>query len=152
MLRRVFYDSAFSHFAFANFELRFDESDNAARSGQQRNDGGHNPGRGNESDVDSREIELFVKVFRFEVAGVDAFSRVDSRIFSQCPVELIMAYIDGDYAARAVLQKAISESAGRCADVEAVESSYIDVEMTEGRFQFQTAAADISRCGIVTTF
>ena len=54
-----------------------------------------------------------------------------------------MAGINGDHASGAVLQKAIGESAGRSADIEADFPGDVNLPMLESLLQFQATAADV---------
>src|SRR5207302_4885877 len=60
--------------------------------------------------------------------------------------------VNGDNFARAVLQEAVSESTGRCANIETDQSGDIDLEVAQRRLQFHAAAADITRGWIACAF
>ena len=51
-----------------------------------------------------------------------------------------------------MLQQAIGEAAGGSANIETAQSIYINCELTQRCFEFQTAAADIARRRIVSAF
>src|SRR5437879_3536297 len=114
MLCRIFDDSAFTNLAFANLKLRLDKRDDAAPLRQERPDSRQDFCRRDEGYIDRYKIEPLIEIFRFQVTRIDTFAHVNSRVVTQTPVELIVANINGYNFARAVLQQAISESAGRC--------------------------------------
>src|SRR5947209_17329200 len=112
MQGRLFHYPALAYFTTAHFELGFDERHDAAGRAQQRHDRWQDLCRRYECYIDRGEVELWAKVCRLQVPRVDAFAQLDARIVSQSPVELVVADINCQHPARAVLQKAVGEPAG----------------------------------------
>ncbi len=69
-----------------------------------------------------------------------SFSRtIDAGVAADFPVELAVAHVDGVHLRRAVLEQAIGEAPGGCADVEAERARGIDAERRERRLELETA-------------
>ena len=75
VLRRISDDAAFADFVLAYFKLWFDERDDSTLLSQQGNDRGQDHGSGDERDIDRRQIELLIEVFRFQITRIDAFAK-----------------------------------------------------------------------------
>jgi hypothetical protein len=56
-------------------------------------------------------------------------------------VDLVVSDVHGGNPCGAVLEQAVGETAGRCADIEAFGACDIDLEGGKGRFKFLAAAA-----------
>ena len=80
-----------------------------------------------------------------QMAGVDSLVHDHARIVAQLPVELSMADIEGVHAGGSVLQQAIGEAAGGCAEVQADLAGRIDFEMLQRGLQLEAAPANESR-------
>src|SRR6266568_560302 len=86
-------------------------------------------------------IDRLRDVFAREEAGIHFFHDYNARIFSQFPSELAMANIHCKHFRRAALQQTISESPGRCANVERSLSLNFNSEKIERTAKFQSTAA-----------
>ena len=80
---------------------------------------------------------------RGEGPRVHLFPDDDPRIRAQARVELAVADVHGVHPRGAPLQKAIGESPGRGADVEADEARGIDAEVVEGGGELDASARDV---------
>jgi hypothetical protein len=110
--------------------------------GQQRDNGRQNLRQRNERDVNCRQIEFAIEFCRAQIAGINSFTHFNARIIPDFPIELVMTDINGDNCSRTVLQKAISETTGRCAHIDADQSGNVDVKFPEGGFEFYSTATD----------
>src|SRR5262245_27584258 len=102
-LFRIFDDAAFADLALADFELWFDQRDDASTVIERWDDGRQDIGGRNEGDIDRDEIKFAVEIRLLKISRVDAFTQIDARIVAQPPVYLIMTDIDGADFARLVL-------------------------------------------------
>jgi len=59
-------------------------------------------------------------------------------------MELSVAHIHGDHFTCAVLQQAIGEAAGRCADIEAAPAGHVERESGQRALEFMAAAAHVT--------
>ena len=69
-----------------------------------------------------------------------AHSRIPAQSFGDLPV----ASIHGHYAGRAMLQHAIGETTGGCADIGAVPPGEVDLPASQCGLQLESAAADVA--------
>jgi hypothetical protein len=82
------------------------------------------------------------------VARIGFFHDNHPAILPEFPGELPPADVHGKNPCGSVLQKAISESAGGCAQIKRGHSGDIQMKMVEGVFQLVAAAADVFITGI----
>jgi hypothetical protein len=82
------------------------------------------------------------------MARIGFFHDDHPAILPEFPGELPPADVHGKNFFGAVLQQAISESAGGGAQVESGDSSGLQMKMVEGVFQFVAAAADVFVAGL----
>jgi hypothetical protein len=78
-----------------------------------------------------------------KVFYVGPFYNFDSRVGSECPVELAVSHIDCCYVLCAVLEKTIRESAGRGPDIKTSQTGHINVEVTKRFLKFDPSTAYI---------
>lgn len=78
-----------------------------------------------------------------EKAGVGALDETDAGIVAELHRDLAEAGIDGGDLSGAALEKAVSESAGGGANVEARASGDVNVPVIERSLKLETAAADV---------
>ena len=78
---------------------------------QELGDGGKDQLQRDERDIDTNEVDRFVKIARFEKSRVDLLANDNLRIVSQRGVKLPVADVDRINLCRAVFQEDVSESA-----------------------------------------
>jgi hypothetical protein len=134
-------DAAAGDIGGAGFELWFEENDAGGAGLDAMLDGGEDLLKGDEGEVGDEEVDggKFWKV-----AGVGAFKEGDAGVFAQFLMQLGAADVDGEDGGCAVLEEAIGEAAGGCAEVHAAEAGDIDGEGFECALEFLAAAGDVA--------
>src|SRR5262249_41861123 len=115
---RIFDDAALADVFAASLELRFYKNDDfaagplTARREGSHDDGGQNQRRRDEGDVHCDQVNGFSDLFAQQVAGIGVLKQTNARILTQLKRNLAMAGIEGDDESCAMLEQAVSESAG----------------------------------------
>ena len=81
-------------------------------------------------------------------AAVDPFERGDRRVGAHLRVQLVVADIDPDDMAGAVLQQAVGEAAGRLADIETDLADRVDAGRRQRTGELVAAARHVMRPGV----
>jgi hypothetical protein len=137
-------DAAGADVFAGEFELGFDEDDGVAAGFEDGEGGGEDEGEGDEGDVGDDEVHEFGDIGGGHVADVEVFAADDAGVVAEFPDELVGADIVGVDSGGAVLEEAVGEAAGGGTDIEADEAGDIDVEVVQGAFEFEAAAADVA--------
>ena len=117
----------------ACFELGLDEDDGGSLPGFSGRrgggeDGGEDEGGGDEGDVHCQEGRRATgEVPGGEEAGVGALAEGDAGVVAEALGDLAVAGVDGKNVGCAVLEHAVGEAAGGCADIEAGAGGEVDV-------------------------
>ena len=123
-----------------HFELRLDETDEPRRASGEAQDVWQDETLRDETDVAHDGARRLAEEIGRQAARVEAFVRSDPRVGLYARVELAVADVDRDDAARAARQQHVGEAARRRPDVEAGETVGIERESVERRREFQAAA------------
>ncbi len=78
-----------------------------------------------------------------EIPGVRFFEQSYARILPQLEIHLAISGVDGYDACGPVLKQTVGESPGRCADIHADSSGYINFPVVESAFEFQSATTSV---------
>ena len=100
-------------------ELGLDEGHHFRLRSEQGAHRGENLGKRDKRDVDRRKGNLFRDLRPRRIAYVGLLETHDAIVVSQLPVELTVAHIDRIDLHGPLLQHAVRETAGRCADIHA---------------------------------
>ena len=138
-------DAAWADVCAGEFELGFDEDDGVAAGFEDGEGGGEDEGEGDEGDVGDDEVHEFRDIGGGHVADVEVFAADDAGVIAEFPDELVGSDIVGVDSSGAVLEEAVGETAGGSADIEGDEAGDVDVEVVQGAFEFEAAAADVAR-------
>jgi hypothetical protein len=139
---RIADDAAFADELFFEFELGLDENE---KCGVGRSDGGErgkNFCDGDERNVDGDDSWRFGQVFQFQESRI-FLDLAHALVALEFPVELRGVHVDGEDAARAVLEQAIGEATVGRADIEADAAGDIDGKIGESAFEFEPATAGV---------
>ena len=139
-------DATFADVAATRFELRLDEDDGFSQLRCCCEDRGEQERCGDEGDVHDEQSECglagFGKCLGCEESGVGALDEVNAGIIAELHGDLSEASVDGGDVCGATLQKAVSESTGGSADVEAGSAGDVDLPVIEGGLEFEATATD----------
>src|SRR5687768_16480382 len=138
-------DAALADGFAASLELRLDEGHDFTPWRYQIEDRGENLLERDERDVDGSQRRSFLEETRIDRPGVHALHDHDPRVATQLLVELTSPYVDGVDTGSDVLQQAVREPAGRCADVHAHPASRIDLELVERMRELFSTTAHVRR-------
>ena len=127
------------HVGALGLELGLHERQHVGAGAQRAEHGGQHEGQRYEGHVDHRKVGG--RVEGLERARVRALAHLDARVVAQLLRELPVARVDGHDLARAALEQAVGESAGRRADVEAAQPAHVDAGAVEGVRELLAAAA-----------
>ena len=146
MLARSRVDTAFSDLPFAYFNCSFTRTIRPVPGSgfNTLSVAGRMSVAGNEAYITDREIDGLPYIGRFQIAGIDAFVHDYARVIAQLPIELPGAHVDGMNPSRARLEQAVRKAAGGGAEIRNNEPIYVDAEVQEGGFEFQSAAAGVA--------
>ena len=122
--------------------MGFDKRNHESVRLQQLKRGWQDQSQRNKADVRDGDPYALPEISLAEVAAVEPFLHDDARILTDFPVQLAVSDIDGVHLRRPVLQKAIGESSGGCADVEGDPPGRVDIKCGERAFKFQSTATD----------
>jgi hypothetical protein len=129
-------------------ELRLDQDDGLGQRGRRSQNGGEHERSRDKRDVHDEQRFSLALVRLLERAGLEqtrvgAFQQAYTRIVAQPEVDLPEAGVDGCDQRGAVLQQAVSESAGGGAYIEAGTACDLNLPVLQRRHQLQSAAADV---------
>lgn len=148
---RIADDASFADVLASGLELRLDEEDefeSCAYRGsssdclQERR---QDEGSGDEGDVHGEEGDVGGQIAGIEEAGIGALHEDDARIVAERLGDLAITGVDGENTLGAVLQHAVGEAAGGGANVETEAPAQIDVPVSEGSFELESATADVAQ-------
>src|SRR4029077_5307028 len=94
-----------------------------------------------EGNIDYAKIDKVRDVLAREKSCVQFFHHHHARLVANFPGQLTVTDIHRVNFRRAALQKAIGETAGRCANVERDLAANIDLEKVQRAFQFERTSA-----------
>ena len=123
----------------ADFELGFDQGEQAAPRRHKVEGGGKRGFKADEADVTGDQGHRLCDLVGRQITGVRPLEDDDALIFTQSPGELPVTDIDGVNPGRAARQEDISKSPGRRAEIEADPSGDIDAEVGQGVIEFDAA-------------
>ena len=152
MLGRISDDAAAAHLAFADFELRLDQSNYIRGFGYHALERRQNLIERNEGDIYNGEIEFYRELLGAKISAVNALQWHDSRVGSYLPIKLIMADIDRPHTGGAVLQQTIGEPSGRGAYINTEFIRGINVEFPERCFKLEPSPSYVARLLAFNTY
>src|ERR1043166_1658412 len=118
------------------FKLRFDQGQDNAGGPDQLERARQDKSQGNKGNIDHAKIDKFRDMLAGKKTRVRLLTNNDTRIVADFPRELSLADINRINLLCPALQKAISESTGRRADVERNGAGDIDRKMVQRAAQF----------------
>jgi hypothetical protein len=144
------FDRALDEIFAPRFELRFDQRNQPSARGGERQRAGQYQTQRNETDVaNHRRGRRFEQGAR-QIARVQTFAHEYAAVSPQLLVELAMTDIDGVDESRAAREQHVGESAGRGANIEAIEAARMKPESVERRGELDAAPRDprVRRLGL----
>ena len=143
--RRVPDHAFFSDLFPARLELGLHQAHGLSLRGQQSVQRRQDQPQGDKRHVHRRKVQLLWDLLMGKIAGVGAFHAHHPRVSPELPVQLAVAHIHSVDLCGPVLQHAVREAAGGCADIGADLAVHGQGKRLHGLLQLQTAPADIGQ-------
>jgi len=108
----------------AGLELGFDQRDNAAADPQKSGDGWQDESQADEGTVGHGDVQRSrgSEVIEGQAPCVGSFQDDDSGVLAEFPRQLTVTDIDRMHGGRTVLEKAVGETSGAGAEIDALET------------------------------
>src|SRR5215203_2460621 len=118
------YQASASYELGSRLELGLDKQDRLPQRGGGREEAFERDREGDEREVGHQKIRVERQIFCGQGAHVGPLHNGDAWIVTQRPVELAVAYVDGEHPLGSSLQECVGKPSRRCSGIEARTSLY----------------------------
>src|SRR5215211_8275054 len=130
------HEASASYGLWSRLELGLDQQDRFQQRGSSREEAFERDRERDEREVGHQKVRVERQIFCGQPAHVGPLHHSDTWIVTQRPVELAVAYVDGEDSLGSSLQECVGKPSRRCSGIQAGTSLHPHAKLVDGGVQF----------------